>query len=178
MALTTRSLIAGLHLYWFRDGVAFTVPSAGTAGREALPGAADDAWIDLGIVREGSIQHDREEHEIYAPLPGRKRLWEVLETKGKITISGTLEEVSPLAVELAFGADALDDDSTSFTPLDAPAKKGWLRLQVNDELDAALTTVTVYARLKLAGPVQLGDQPVSIQIEGVVLHSSLNAGTL
>jgi len=178
MALSTRPLIAGIHAFFFADGAAFTVPEAGTAGRSSKPGAADAAWVDLGIIREGSITGDREAVEIFAPLPGRKRLYDVLETKAKLTVAMTLDEVSPKAVEWLFGSDTLTGASTQFNPLEGVTKKGWLKVQIYDEKDALTITVDLYVHIRVNGAVSLGDQQVSFPVEAMVLHSTLNTGAI
>lgn len=176
--MTTDRIILGSHAFFFRDGSAYTVPGAGTASRTAKPGAADPAWIDLGIISEVSIQHQREEREIFAPTPGVLRLYDVKETKRQLLINLTTQDMSPLAFELMWGTLALTNASTQFNPLEGSTKKGWLKLQQYGDNDALFVTVDVFVQLKISGEVTIGDNIVSAEYEARVLHSTLNTGTL
>lgn len=178
MPLATRSVILGNHGFFFRDGASFTVPSAGTAGRTSKPGAADTSWIDLGILSEVTMQHEREERDIFAPTPGVMRLYDVIETKRQLSINLTAQELSAFAFELMFGTLALTSASTQYNPLEGATKKGWLKLQQYDQGDALVNTVDVYGQIKVSGEVSVGDNIVAAQFEFRVLHSTLNTGTL
>ncbi len=172
------SIILGSHAWFFRDGGAFTVPSAGTAGRAAKPGAADTGWINLGILSEVTVQHQREERDVFAPTPGAHRLYDVKETKRQIAVNLTTVEMSPLAFELLWGTLPLTTASTQFNPLEGATKKGWLKLQQYNGDDAQFVTIDLYVHLKISGEVSMADNLVNSQYEARVLHSLLNTGTL
>lgn len=176
--MNTGSVILGNHGFFFRDGGSFTVPSAGTAGRAAKPGAADTGWIDLGIVSELNVQHDRESREVYAPTPGVLRLYDVIETKRMLSLTMTCMELSPLGFELIFGTLALTSASSQYNPLEGTTKKGWLKIQQYDQNDAIINTLDIYVQVKVTGEINFGENIVTIPIEAVVLHSTLNTGTL
>jgi hypothetical protein len=176
--MNTASVILGNHGFFFRDGGSFTVPSAGTASRTVKPGAADTGWIDLGILSEVTIQHEREERDIFAPTPGVMRLYDVIETKRQLSINLTAQELSPFAFELIFGTLALTSASTQYNPLEGATKKGWLKLQQYNQTDAQLNTMDVYVQIKVSGEISVGDNLVTAQFEARVLHSILNTGTL
>lgn len=178
MALTTGSIIVGSHANFFRDGDAFTTPSSGTAGRASKPAATDTAWIDLGIIRDCGITADRDEREIYAPTPGALRLYDIIETKRRLSLKLTLEEMSPLAFELMFGTLALTNSSTQYNPLEGVTKKGWLKLQQYKQDDTSFNTVDLFCHLKVDGEVKFDDNIVSVSLMARVLHSTLNTGTL
>jgi len=176
--MTTDSLILGNHAFFFRDGTSFTVPSAGTAGRSSKPGAADTGWIDLGILRQVSVQNERDEKEIFAPTPGVLRLYDVVETKRQITFKLTADQVTPLAFELMFGTLALTSGSTQYNPLEGAIKKGWLKVQQYKQDDSLFNTVDVFIAIKVSGEITFGDNIVSAEFEARVLHSTLNTGSL
>ena len=178
MGLATAPKIIGNRCWFFRDGTAFTVPSAGTASRTSKPGAADTGWIDLGIVRELSVDHQREEIEIFAPTPGIKRLYDVLEAKRQLNITFTTEDFSAFAFELLFGSLALTAASTQFNPLEGAVKKGWLKFQQYDQADAQVSTVDVFTYIKIGGELNFGDGLVAPQFSCRTLHSTLNTGAL
>jgi hypothetical protein len=180
MALTSRSFVAGVHALFFPTGVAYTVPSAGTTAREAKPGAADPAWIDLGIVEDGTIAAERDAKEIHKPLPGRKRRWKVIQGKGgESDFKFTVSEVTPLAVQLMFGTAALTGASTQFNPNEGSHfVEGWLQVQVYDGDDDSVTTVDHYVSLQLDGDVSLGEDIVKFPFMAKGLYSSLNTGSL
>jgi hypothetical protein len=176
--MNTAPKVIGNHAFYFRDGDAFTVPSAGTAGRNDKPGAADTGWVDLGIINDLEFEHQREERDIFAPSPGQLRLYDVLETKRLLSARFTAQEMSPLVFELLFGTLKLTSASTQYNPLEGTVKKGWVKLQQYDEADQAFNTVDIYAHLKIGGAVAFNDQVVTAQLEARVLHSTLNTGTL
>jgi hypothetical protein len=178
MPLSTGSIIVGSHANFFRDGDAFTVPSSGTASRSSKPGAADTAWIDLGIVQDVGVTHDMDEREVYAPTPGKLRLFDIIATKDRLSLKLTLNEMSPLAFELLFGTLALTNASTQFNPLEGLTKKGWLKLQQYNQSDAAFNVLDVYCHLKVDGEVRFDDNIVNVSLMARVLHSTLNTGTL
>lgn len=176
--MNTGSVIVGNHGFFFRDGASYTVPSSGTAGRASKPGAADTGWIDLGILSELNVQHDREAREVYAPTPGVLRLYDVIETKRMLKITATCMEMSPLTFELVFGTLSLTSASTQYNPLEGVTKKGWLKVQQYKQDDSIINTLDVFVHLKVTGEINFGENIVSIPVEAVVLHSTLNTGTL
>lgn len=176
--MTTAPTIVGNAARFFRDGTAYTVPSAGTAGREALPGDADTGWIDLGPIVEISVEKVHEAKEVWKPNPGRIELYEVVETKRGVTHRFTLQELSALAIELMFGADALTAASTDFTALAGNTKKGWLHIKQYNHNDTLFNTIWCYGYIAVAGAVNLGADLVAVQIEHRQLISTLNKGTL
>lgn len=179
MGLALASYILGSHAFFFREGDPYTVPAAGTAGRNAKPGATDPAWIDLGVIEEASDSLESTEIEIYAPTPGRLRLYDSIETKDKLTLKFTTSELSAFAIETLYRTLALTSASAQFNPLEGKPKKGWLKCQRYDQTDAQRIVLDTFVRLKVAGDVNMGGgELVKVPFEAVVLHSTLNTGTL
>lgn len=176
--MNTNSVVLGNHAFFFRDGAAYTVPSAGTAGRSSKPGAADTGWIDLGIISSVSLQHERDEKEVFAPSPGTLRLYDIVETKRQLTLKLKCDQLSPLMFEAMWGTLALTSASTQYNPLEGTIKKGWIKLQQYGADDALVNTVDVFVALKISGEVAFGDNLVSAEFEARVLHSTLNTGSL
>lgn len=176
--MNTAAIVAGNHLFFFAEGIAYTVPSSGTAAREAKPGAADTGWIDLGTVRDVGITLEGDEKETWRATPGVKRLYDVITTKRAVTIKATLEELSPTAMELIFGSLRLTSASTQYNPLEGVTKKGWLKIQQYDQTDTIFNTVDIWVRIKASGEISFGDDIVTVPIEAKSLHSTLNTGTL
>jgi len=178
MALTSAARVVSNHVWFFRDGDAYTVPSSGTCGRESKPGAADTGWIKLAEVKQLGVTHEKEEHERFIPSPGKKVRYDVLESKRSINVSFTLDEVQAEGVEFLFGTLALTDSSTQYNPLEGTTKRGWLKIQQYDQDDVLLNTVDLFAHLKVNGEAAFGDSPAEFAFEGKALHSTLNTGTL
>jgi hypothetical protein len=176
--MDTKATILGSHAYFFRDGDAFTVPTGGTAGRNALPDDADPAWIDVGAIMEAGVEKKADEKEVWAPNPGKLALKDVLETKRDLTHKFTAQELSPFALEVIYGSEALNGTSTDFTALEGETKKGWLRIEQYDENDALTNTIYSYCHLKVAGEVKMGAELVSASFEARQLISPLNKGKL
>lgn len=179
MPLSIGSRAIGTHALFFRDGDAYTVPGAGTAGRNAKPGASDPAWINVGIISESSDQRETTELEVHAPSPGLKRLYDVVEVLDKLTIKFTVDEVSPLAMEVLYRSLPLTAASTQFNPLEGKTKKGWLKLQRYDQNDVAVLIADLFVHLKVASEVNFGGSELAkIPFEAKVLHSIYNTCTL
>lgn len=176
--MTTITRTLGAHGFFFRDGTAYTVPSSGTASRTSKPGATDPAWVDLGVIDEIEVTKASEEHEIFAPSPGKKRLYDVIEGKSQLTLKIGAQELSPLLVELIFGTAALTASSAQFNPLEGASTKGWLKLQFYDQTDASVIVVDVFCFFKHEGGLKFGSEPVKGSITARVLHSTLNTGSL
>lgn len=178
MPLATRPIVIGVQARFFRDGAAFTVPTAGTAGRAAKPGAADNGWIDLGVINEGSINPEADTIEVFAPKPGRKVLHDVVRTKAKTTIKLTLQEMSPLAFELVHRSAPLTGVSTTYTPMAVLGRKGWLELQLADQDDVIVSLGYFYVHLTVAGEVSMADGLATVPVEAMVLDSSVDGGSV
>lgn len=176
--MTTGSYIIGNHAYFVRDGTSFTLPSAGTASRTAKPAHNDTSWIDLGIIRTASINHQRDTIDVFAPTPGTKRLQDRIETRRMLTVSLTTEEMSPLAWELLFGTLALTAASTQYNPLEGLTKKGWLKLVQYKQDDTSFNVTDLFCHLAIDGDTEFGDSVIAPVFRATVLHSTLNTGTL
>jgi hypothetical protein len=179
MPLTQRTIISGAHAFFFRDGDAYTVPGAGTASRIAKPGPTDPVWISLGVLEEATVSIDGQDIKIFAPTPGRQRLWDVITTKDELMIKFSAAELSAFMIETLFRTLALTGASTQFNPLEGKTKKGWLKFQAYDQADAQLLVLDVFAVLKITGDVNFGGGELAkCQFEALTLHSTLNTGTL
>jgi hypothetical protein len=178
--MNTQARIIGSHGFFFRDGDAFTVPGAGTAGRSAKPGATDPEWIDMGVIDSSGITNTSEEREIYAPTPGQLRLYDSIPTKNKLEGKITCEELSALSWELLFGTLPLTPDGANqqYNPQAQIQKKGWLKIQQYDQSDALFNTVDIYVRIKVDGEVKFDDNIVKVNLAAMVLFSTLNTGQL
>lgn len=176
--MQTGSYIIGNHTYFVRDGTSFTLPSAGTAGRSSKPGQNDTSWIDMGVIRSVSVQHSRDVVDVFAPVPGVKRLYDRLETKRVLAATITMEEMSPLAWELLLGTLALTTSSTQYNPLEGTIKKGWLKLVQYKQDDTTFNVTDMYCHLQVDGDTEFGDSVVAPVFKATLLHSTLNTGTL
>lgn len=167
----------GSHAFFFREGDAYTVPSSGTCSRTTKPGPTDTGWIDFGVISGFDIDAQSELKEKYAPVPGRLVLYDVHETKRKIAIKFKAEQLSPLAWELMLRTLALSSASTQYNPEEGVVKKGWLKFQQYDQDNTLVNTTDVWVHLKAKGQ-PLGNDTTEVDVEALVLHSTLNTGTL
>lgn len=179
--MNTESLVVGSHGYFFPTGKAFTVPSAGTAGRAAKPGSADTGWIDLGISRwTKSPQHQYADR--YKPAPGARQLYKRITIRRGLVLKGTLMEMSNLIWKMLHGADddmALTGAVSQYNPLSGdPQIEGWLQLQNYDQSNTLLSTEDYYVSLVVPGDVAFGDELIDVETEAHVLFSTLNTGSL
>ena len=173
----------GTHTWFFRDGADYTEPGAGTAGRTSKPSAEDPAWIDTGVISgfKSDPTKGSSSSEIWAPAPGRLRLFDKIELKVGMQLDFTFEEMSPLAFELIFGTLPLTGNSTQYNPLaGGRLRKGWLHVQQYDHEDALFNTCDYFVRLEVSGQIDFtsDSKHVVVPVMAAVLHSTLNSGTL
>jgi hypothetical protein len=174
------SKVVGNHVRFFPKGEAFTVPSAGTASKTEIPGAADTGWLSFGPIVDLSVERGKEEKEVWGPKTGGGRLvlHDVAETKNDLMHRFTAQELSPLVMSVLYGSDLLDEASTDYTALDGEVKKGWIEVKQYDQDDALINTVYSFVHLKIDGAVGFGADLVTAQFVARQLFSTLNEGTL
>jgi hypothetical protein len=180
MALTAGRFVLGTHANFFLDGNAYTVPSAGTASRTAKPGASDPAWVNLGVI-ESAMEPpiESEKIQVFAPSPGVKRLYDVLETKRVRKGKLKCKDLSPLAIQILYRTLALTGASTQFNSHEGVLVKGWLKLQRYDQTDTIRITEDLFVVLEIVSDIDMGgDGLAEVEYEYTVLHSTLNTGTL
>lgn len=178
--MITEPRVLGAHLYFFRNGADFTVPSAGTCSSTAKPGAEDSGWVDLGALKDVSVEKKSTKIELFRASPGQLRRYKVMETKKSIDITFTCQDLSDLALEATFGAAALAAGDTQFNPLEGAEIEGWLKGQIYDQEDDQWVVVDLWVCLVADGAVSLNSSdgnPNEIKLIAHGLHSSLNTGT-
>jgi hypothetical protein len=178
--MITEPRALGAHLYFFRNGAAFTSPSAGTCSKTSKPGAADTGWVDFGTLEDVKVEQKGTDIEIFGASPGQLRRTKKLRTKRTLDIMFTCQDLSDIALEVIFGTAALTAGGTQFNPLEGSELEGWLKGQVYDHRDALWITVDMWACLEADGPVSLNaadGQLNKVSIKAYGIYSSLNTGT-
>jgi len=178
--MTPKPRIIGNHVYFFRDGAAFTAPAAGVASRTAKPAMNDGSWLEFGKVDKLSVAHDKDEKEIYAPSPSRLELDDVLVNKRKTTIKFDTQELSELCFELAFGSKPANPADGQYNPGSGDAVKGWLHIeQFGPDSDVVpVNVVDLYSYLSLSSDLTFDDNVVKTSMQALRLRSTLNTGAL
>lgn len=181
-ALTPRVL--GTHAFFFPEGAAFTVSGLGTAApsnasRTAQPGAADPAWLSLGVIEEAEDDPPESERiPIFGPSPGILRKIDELETKIQSKGKVTSKEISFLTLQALYRTLALTGASTQFNRLEGVLLKGWLQVQRWDHADSKRITETLWVILEVGSAVKLGGGLAEVQWQYEVLHSIYNTGAI
>jgi len=176
--MNTRPIVVGSHAFLYPEGRAFTSPAAGVCGRSAKPGSADTGWIDPGIVDSLKVAKSSDKREIFAPTPGQRRLYDVIEVNRDLKFTLALKEAGPLMFEHLFGTLPLDAASGQYNPLEGATKRGWVKIQQYDHTDAIVNTVDVFCFMEIDGEVEFGEEAVSYDLVCRVLHSPLNTGSI
>ncbi|MBI5692582.1 MAG: hypothetical protein HZC55_21075 [Verrucomicrobia bacterium] len=173
--------VIGAHAFFFRDGAAFTVPAAGTCGRAAKPGAADPAWLDLG-VSDWTLTPQNKTSDFMAPAPGARVLYDKITTAKGLKLKGKIMELQNLTWQLLLGTLALPASPAAggqYNPLEGdPVVRGWLQLQQYNQANTLINTTDYFVALTLPGDVEFGENPVDVNVEADLLFSTLNTGTL
>lgn len=172
--------VFGTHAFFFPDGVAYTVPGAGTCGRAAKPGAADPAWFDLGVSTWGK-QPTHKIEDFDAPAPGRRQLYDKITTRVGLTLKGKMMEISNVMYQmmLATAQLGLTGAGGQYNPLEGdPVVRGWLQLQEYNQENVLINTTDYFVAMTIPGDVTFDDKLLDIDVEAAVLFSTLNTGTL
>ncbi len=174
------SYIIGSHCWFFREGDAYTVPSAGVCGQESKPGIAptlDAGWIDIGAVETFEPTIAQEEHKLWRPSPGRLVLKDYLENKQELSGKITVNDVGPLAMELFFRTtQKLGGAQLQFNPLSSISKRGWSHFQSYDQNDALIFSLDLWVRMRVT--MKFDATPVKPEFDFYALYSSLNTGAI
>lgn len=178
-ALDLKSRILDCHLYFFREGDAFTLPEAGTAGVAALPNANDTAWLDLGSIEDWEDTVDGgNDLEAWTPVAGVLQLKDIIEIKPKFTLKATTNDMTALAYESFYRSNNdLSSLSGQFNPMFGALRKGWLHAQRYDQDGTLNFSFDLWCRLKMTSGVKGGDL-LRPSWEAVVLHSTLNTAEI
>lgn len=184
MPLNTSPLIIGSQAWFIREGTAFTLPSAGTAGAAALPAANDPLWDTttdvtlIGNIESSTDETSTEEKKVYGPSPGHLEVIAAVQTKFDRMLRFTVVDFGPLALELMTRSGALTQASSTFTPFASPVKRGWLKVQRYDQADALVYTERIWGILEIDGAVTFGDDFVKPSFVFKVQRNALAGGTL
>ncbi len=173
--------VIGAHAFFFPDGVAFTVPGAGTTSRTAKPGAADPAWLDVGVSDWGIAPQNKIE-DFMAPAPGARVLWDKITTAKGLKLKGKWMEMHNAVYQMLLATLTLPNSPTAggqYNPLEGdPVLRGWLQLQQYNQANTLINTLDVFVAMTIPGDIGFDDKPVDVQVEADVLFSTLNTGTL
>lgn len=179
--MTTKRLVIGAQAFFFREGLAFTVPANGTAARTAKPGAADTGWLNCG-VSDWTFQNTSKTEEFFAPAPGCRVLWDKITTAKGLKLKGKLMELQNLSYQMLLSTTALPASPAAggqYNPLEGdPVVRGWLQLQQYNQDNVLVNTLDVFVAMTIPGDVAFGDKPVDVDVEADVLFSTLNTGSL
>lgn len=155
-----------------------TVTFTSVAGRWKRPSSTDAGWIDAGIVSDLSFDRSVTSDQIFAPNPGKIELYDVIETKVINGCKFTTEQLSAITWEVLMGTEALDEDSTDYTPSEKVGKKFWIEVKQYDQDDQLVNTCYLYCYVKVDGELKFGDKHVTANWACQKLVSALNHGTL
>lgn len=175
-----QSYIIGSHLWFFREGDAFTVPGAGTCAQESKPGIAptlDAGWIDLGAIESWDPAVAQTDHKLYAPAPGKLVLKDFLENKQELTIKAVTNDLTGFVIETMFrAAQELQGAQTQFNPLSSVTKRGWLHVQQYDQNNNSFMNLDLWGRLRASG--KFNGDPTKPEWEFFMLYSSQNTANI
>ena len=179
MSLVKGERAISSHALFFPAGKAYTVPSSGTAGRSAKPGAGDAGWINMGIIKMSKDAIGGEKKETFAPVPGKKVRYDIHRLKETLTHKFTCLEITPLAIQCLYRTLALDESSSQFNALEGVEVKGWLKVQRYNKDNSLVMVFDHFVDLEVSGEVDFsGEDMTTVDFEAAVLHSTLNTGTL
>lgn len=173
-------MLIGSHVFFAREGLEYEDDlETLIVGRNNKPPAASDVWEEVGIIRSESSENGAEAVDIWRPAPGRKVLDDSIISAQQLTLTYTVDEVSPLVYEMLHGANNIDPTTGGYVPLSQGSfVKGWFKAQQYDNNDILINVLDVYGVARLAGAVENGDTttPSNYQLQIRVLRSPHNSG--
>lgn len=172
------TMILGWHIWFFREGDAFTVPGAGICAAESKPGISPDfdaGWIEVGTVESFDPNVSQEEYKLWKPSPGRLTLRDSPENKQEFSGKVIVNDVGPLAIETFFRtSQKLGGAVKQFNPLSSASKKGWLHFQGYGQDDEIALTLDAWAKVR--STLKWDGTPTKPEFDFMQLYSSLNTG--
>jgi hypothetical protein len=173
--------VIGSQTQFFLEGVAFTIPGAGTASKTSKPGITDTGWIDGGPIKWAKSNTSKTEEFMVAAPGAYMAEDEIVLSKG-LKLKGKLEKQSNFAVQLALATAQLPTSPTAggqYNPLGgSPVVRAWLHVQEYDQFNTLINTVDYWVAIKASGDTNNDDKASETPVEATVLFSTLNSGTL
>ena len=179
--MTRKARFIGSHIYFVREGTAFTLPSSGTVSKTSKPGANDTSWGKFAVVKTIEIDPGNQTpYELTEPAPGLLQRSDVIMPGSLPVYSVTLKELDATAIELIFNTLALTSSSTQFNPGERNTTvKGFWKFQTYDQNNDPVFTLDTYGAISLKSGVTLDPTQVTeVQVEIRPLFSTLNTGSL
>jgi len=169
-----------------RQGDAATVAGIGPGGAlnvpfncdvNSKPDPSDPIFVDLGAIETVDPTVAQTDTELFKPAPGRLVLKDVKESKQKLTLKVTTNEVSSLAFETAFRtSEKLSGVNRQFHQLGAVSRYGWIHIQAYDDFDQLILTLDQWCKLRTT--MKFAMEAVTPEWEILGLYSALNVGLL
>lgn len=166
------------HAMFVPEGTAFTVPSAGTVGRDSKPGAGDTVWgtYNLGDLRDFKRATTAQTEDIWGGAPGGRVKKDVVEISKETKITFSTQQRDPISARFEMASLALTTASTQANPLEGVAVvKGWLKIQFYDKNSTLVEVVDVWVALRVVdSQPSSGANLYGLSFEGDVLFSQYN----
>lgn len=160
------------------EGLAYTIPAAGTVGRDAKPGAGDVIWgtYNLGDIMDFKITPENEVAEIKGGSPGGLMTKDLIEISRNLKISFKTQQMDPVFLRLGFASLPLSTASSQANPLEGRALvKGWAKFQIYDVDHIARIVGDAWVGLRMTDMEPMsGRNIVGGSFEAQVLYSQYN----
>jgi hypothetical protein len=104
----------------------------------------------------------------------------VIPSKSDIIITYTLQQLSPVCIQLLFGTAPLDKTSTQWNPTEGPGRvNGWIKHQQYNQNDVLVTVADLYCSVSISEDLTADPSALTeVSFEARLLTSSLNTGSL
>lgn len=163
--MLAQSFIAtGDYIFFFREGDAFTSPTAGTCSVSSKPGPLDVGWISLGIIGEHEDKPDGvKKEEVWGPTGASGLLTKQRNviTKIGLAFDFTCEEVTPLAIQAFYFSGNLNPNNTwgatQFNQMSGAPPHGWMKVQRYDQNANPVFVMDQWGLLEVTGGMKSGE---------------------
>lgn len=166
------------HFMFAAEGLAYTVPSSGTVGRDAKPGSGDSIWstYNMGDITDFKVMPENEVAPIKGGSPGGLMTKDLIEISRDLKITFKSQQVDPIFLRLGFASLALTTASNQANPLEGKALvKGWAKFQIYDVDHVARIVGDAWVGLRMTDMEPMsGRNVVGGSFEAQVLYSQYN----
>jgi hypothetical protein len=172
------SYALGSHLWFFKEGAAFTSPGAGVVAVADWPDAAEATWSEKFIGDTEGFEDTKniEEVEVRKPSPGALVRKDIITMFQSLEFKATTNSLRRIAFEIMYGsAVALTEEEGTFVPLAATPPKGLLKIQRYTHENELVFAADLWVRAKLTGGMRGGNSEIiKPEFTFLLLDSTLN----
>ena len=172
-----KSYALGSQAWFFKEGLAFTSPGAGTVSVSALPDKNDPLWPSLfiGDTEEWNDKKTVDTEDVFKPNPGILVRKDIVTFFQQLDIELTTNSTRRIAFQIMYGSSVtLTTGLGQFAPLASPPPNGWLKLQRYNQDNELIFAADLWVRMDVQEMASGNKKLIKPKFMAKVLASDLN----